>query len=94
MIKKRFSKILINYLEMLEIKYVFGIPGAPIKPILEELKKSKKIKFILAKSELGAGYMAEIYSRITGSIGVCLVSSGPGATGMGTALAIECYRSL
>lgn len=83
---KKFSEILIKLLENIGVKYVFGIPGAPIKPILEDINKSKKIKFILAKSELGAGYMAEVYSRVSGKIGVCLVSSGPGATGLGTVL--------
>ncbi|MBU4210373.1 thiamine pyrophosphate-binding protein [Patescibacteria group bacterium] len=87
-LKKKFSEVLVSLLENIGVEYVFGIPGAPIKPILEDISKSKKIKFVLAKSELGAGYMAEVYSRVSGKIGVCLVSSGPGATGLGTALAM------
>ena len=86
--RKKFSEVLVKLLENMGVEYVFGIPGAPIKPILEDINKSKKIKFVLAKSELGAGYMAEVYSRVSGKIGVCLVSSGPGATGLGTALAM------
>ena len=61
-------------------------PGGAILPLYDELKNHKKIKHILVRHEQGAGHAAEGYARSSGKPGVVLVTSGPGATNMVTAL--------
>ena len=68
------------------VEYIFGYPGGAILPLYDELKNHKKIKHILVRHEQGAGHAAEGYSRSSGKPGVVLVTSGPGATNMVTAL--------
>lgn len=82
------AQILIKCLEMEGVDYVFGLPGGAILPTFDALYDSK-LKFILVRHEQGATHMADGYARATGKVGVCLVTSGPGATntvtGLGTA---------
>ena len=68
------------------VEYIFGYPGGAILPLYDELKNHKKIKHILVRHEQGAGHAAEGYARSSGKPGVVLVTSGPGATNMVTAL--------
>ena len=69
-----------------DVEYIFGYPGGAVLPLYDELVKHKNIKHILVRHEQGAGHAAEGYSRSSGKPGVVLVTSGPGATNMVTAL--------
>ncbi|WP_310619138.1 acetolactate synthase 3 large subunit [Flexibacterium corallicola] len=68
------------------VKHVFGYPGGAVLPIYDELIQQDDIEHILVRHEQGAGHAAEGYARSTGKAGVALVTSGPGATNMVTAL--------
>ncbi len=68
------------------VDVVFGYPGGAILPTFDVLHKSP-IRFILTRHEQGAGHMADGYSRATGKVGTAIVTSGPGATNLTTALA-------
>lgn len=89
------AEILIASLLKENVKIVFGIPGGSILPIFDELYNVKdKIKFILTRHEQAAGHMADGYARATGKVGVCLVTSGPGASNLTTALATAYMDSI
>ena len=66
---------------------VFGIPGGAILPLYDPLMDSPKIRHILVRHEQGAGHAAEGYAAATGRVGVCMATSGPGATNLVTPLA-------
>ncbi len=68
------------------VKHVFGYPGGAVLPIYDEIHQQDEIEHILVRHEQGAGHMAEGYARSTGKPGVCLATSGPGATNVVTAL--------
>ncbi|MDR4497606.1 MAG: biosynthetic-type acetolactate synthase large subunit [Candidatus Scalindua sp.] len=80
------SQILIDTLKEEKVEYVFGLPGGAVIPLFDHLFDSD-IKFILTRHEQGAGHMADGYARATGKVGVCIVTSGPGATNLTTAIA-------
>lgn len=80
------SQILIDALKEEKVEYVFGLPGGAVIPLFDHLMDSD-IKFILARHEQGAGHAADGYARATGKVGVCIVTSGPGATNLTTAIA-------
>lgn len=65
------------------VKFVFGIPGGPSIPYIEEFRK-KGIEFILTSNETSAGIMADVTGRLTGIPGVCHATFGPGATNLAT----------
>ena len=65
------------------VKYVFGIPGGPSIPYMEEWRAAG-IEFILTSHEGAAGVMADVTSRITGIPGICHATFGPGATNLAT----------
>ncbi|MBP0902373.1 acetolactate synthase large subunit [Mariniflexile gromovii] len=81
------SDLFIKALENEGVDYIFGLPGEENLDILESIRKSKKIKFILTRHEQGAGFMAATYGRLTGKPGVCLSTLGPGATNLMTTAA-------
>lgn len=81
------AQILIKCLEKEGVDYVFGLPGGAILPTFDALYDSKKLKLILVRHEQGAAHMADGYGRATGRPGVCMVTSGPGATNTVTGLA-------
>jgi len=81
------AEIVFKALEDQNVDHVFGYPGGAVLPIYDELKNHKSIKHILARHEQGAGHSAEGYARSSGKPGVVLVTSGPGATNVVTALA-------
>ena len=85
-IKLSGSRILFNKLTQHNVKYVFGYPGGAILPVLNEFYNQKKIKYVLSKTELGGCFMAEGYSKITQTVGVAMVTSGPGALNTITSL--------
>jgi len=69
------------------VKHLFGYPGGAVLPIYDEIIQQESIEHILVRHEQGAGHAAEGYARSSGRPGVCLVTSGPGATNMVTPLA-------
>src|SRR6187402_1717502 len=74
-------------LEKLGVKDVFGLPGGAIMPFYDELMASTTVRHILVRHEQGAGHAAEGYSATGGQVGVCIATSGPGATNLVTAIA-------
>ena len=81
------AEIVFKVLEDQNVDHIFGYPGGAVLPIYDELKNHKTIKHILARHEQGAGHAAEGYARSSGKPGIVLVTSGPGATNVVTALA-------
>src|SRR5581483_10109162 len=80
------AQILVDCLEQIGVTHIFGYPGGANLPIYDVLFHSK-IHVILNGDERCAGHAAEGYARATGKVGVCLVTSGPGATNLVTPLA-------
>ncbi|EPG75665.1 acetolactate synthase, large subunit, biosynthetic type [Leptospira fainei serovar Hurstbridge str. BUT 6] len=80
------ARLMVELLEEYGVDIVFGYPGGAILPFYDELYKSTKIKHILVRHEQGAVHMAEGYARSTGKLGVCIATSGPGATNLVTGL--------
>tara|TARA_A100000164_G_scaffold37508_1_gene28660 strand:- start:2779 stop:4545 length:1767 start_codon:yes stop_codon:yes gene_type:complete len=80
------AEIVFKCLEDQDVEFIFGYPGGAVLPIYDELKNHSKIKHILVRHEQGAGHAAEGYARSSGKPGVVLVTSGPGATNVVTAL--------
>ncbi|MDC3024834.1 acetolactate synthase 3 large subunit [Candidatus Pelagibacter sp.] len=80
------AEIVFKCLEDQEVEFIFGYPGGAVLPIYDELKNHNTIKHILVRHEQGAGHAAEGYARSSGKPGVVLVTSGPGATNVVTAL--------
>lgn len=81
------AQALIRSLEDLGVEDVFGIPGGAILPVYHEIKDNTKFRFVLMRHEQAAGHAAEGYALATGKVGVCIVTSGPGATNVVTAIA-------
>ncbi|WP_339770008.1 acetolactate synthase large subunit [uncultured Paraglaciecola sp.] len=77
------SDLFVKALEAEGVEYIFGIPGEENLDLLESLRDSD-IKLILTRHEQGAGFMAATYGRLTGKVGVCLSTLGPGATNLVT----------
>lgn len=80
------SDLFVKALEAEGVEYVFGIPGEENLDMLESLRTSS-IRLILTRHEQAAGFMAATYGRLTGNVGVCMSTLGPGATNLVTAAA-------
>ena len=80
------SELLIKFLENLGITHIFGIPGSHILPVYDALCDSP-IQSVLAKHEQAAAFMAGGYARVTGRVGACITTAGPGATNLVTGIA-------
>lgn len=80
------SELFIRCLENEGVEYIFGIPGEENLDVMDALLDSS-IKFITARHEQGAAFMADVYGRLTGKAGVCLATLGPGATNLITGVA-------
>ena len=80
------SDLLVSALENEGVEYIFGIPGEENLDFLESLRNSS-IRLVLTRHEQAAGFMAATYGRLTGKVGVCLSTLGPGATNFMTAAA-------
>ncbi|HIW28403.1 MAG TPA: acetolactate synthase large subunit [Candidatus Luteococcus avicola] len=80
------AQALVASLERLGVEVVFGLPGGAILPAYDPLYDSK-IRHILVRHEQGAGHAAEGYATATGRVGVCIATSGPGATNLVTPIA-------
>jgi acetolactate synthase-1/2/3 large subunit len=81
------AEVLVASLEREGVDTIFAYPGGASQFLHQALTKSKKIRTILPRHEQGGGFMAAGYSRATGRTGVCMATSGPGATNLVTALA-------
>ena len=77
------ADLFVQALEAEGVEYIFGIPGEENLDLLESLRHSS-IKLVLTRHEQGAGFMAATYGRLTGKVGVCLSTLGPGATNLVT----------
>ena len=71
-------------LERAGVRWVFGVPSGPVLPLIEALRQSDTVDFVLTASETSAGFMAEAVGRLTGIPGVCVSTVGPGATNLAT----------
>jgi len=81
------AQSLVRSLEEADVDVVFGIPGGAILPAYDPLMDSKKVRHILVRHEQGAGHAAEGYAYSSGKVGVCMATSGPGATNLVTPIA-------
>ena len=81
------AQSLVRSLEALGCEAVFGIPGGTILPAYDPLLDSTKLRHVLVRHEQGAGHAATGYAQATGRVGVCMATSGPGATNLVTPLA-------
>ncbi|WP_275412196.1 acetolactate synthase large subunit [Sphaerisporangium rufum] len=81
------AQALVRALEHVGVDTVFGIPGGAILPAYDPLYDSTKVRHVLVRHEQGAGHAAEGYAQATGRVGVCMATSGPGATNLVTAIA-------
>ena len=87
MTKMSGAKALVESLEQQNVDTIFGILGGAILPVYDELCGNEKIRHILARHEQGAAHAAEGYARASGRVGVCMATSGPGATNLVTGIA-------
>ncbi len=80
------AELVIKLLEMRGVEHIFGYPGGAIMPIYDALYQSK-VKHYLCRHEQGGAFSAIGYARSSGKVGVCMATSGPGATNLITSLA-------
>jgi catabolic acetolactate synthase len=85
--RQRPAAVVVNSLVNAGVKLVFGIPGAKVDPLFNELTDHPDIKLVVCRHEQNAGFIAAAIGRLTGRPGVCVVTSGPGGTNLTTALA-------
>jgi len=81
------AQSLVHSLEAVGADVVFGIPGGAILPAYDPLFDSTAVRHVLVRHEQGAGHAAEGYAQATGRVGVCMATSGPGATNLVTPIA-------
>ncbi|KAA0919486.1 acetolactate synthase large subunit [Dietzia sp. ANT_WB102] len=81
------AQAVVRSLEEIGTEVVFGIPGGAILPVYDPLYDSEKVRHVLVRHEQGAGHAATGYAQATGKVGVCMATSGPGATNLVTPLA-------
>ncbi|GAB3673700.1 acetolactate synthase large subunit [Actinocorallia lasiicapitis] len=81
------AQALVRALENVGVDTVFGIPGGAILPAYDPIYDSLKLRHILVRHEQGAGHAAQGYAQATGKVGVCMATSGPGATNLVTPIA-------
>ena len=88
------SEIIIECLKEQGVDTVFGYPGGAILNVYDELYKHPEIKHVLTSHEQGASHAADGYARSTGKVGVCMATSGPGATNLVTGIATAYMDSI
>ena len=81
------SEILLECLIAEGVEVMFGYPGGAILPTYDAMTKYPQLRHVLVRHEQGASHMADGYSRASGKVGVCIATSGPGATNLVTGLA-------
>jgi len=83
----RGSKVIIKTLMDEKVEHIFGFPGGAVMPLYDEfLEYPKEIRHVLVRHEQGAAHAADAYARVTGKAGVCIATSGPGATNLVTGI--------
>ena len=80
------ARVVLECLHRLGVEDIFGYPGGAVIPIYDEIYKFDKIKHYFARHEQGAAHEADGYARVSGKVGVCLATSGPGATNLVTGI--------
>lgn len=88
------AQALLESLKHEGVDIIFGYPGGTVLPIYDALYHEKKIKHILTRHEQGAAHAADGYARVSGKVGVCLATSGPGATNLTTGIATAYMDSI
>ncbi len=91
--KKTGAQILCESLVREGVEVIFGFPGGAVLPLYDTLPQFPKLRHILVRHEQGAAHAADGYARATGKAGVCLATSGPGATNLVTGIANACLDS-
>ncbi|GMA25321.1 hypothetical protein GCM10025864_30800 [Luteimicrobium album] len=81
------AESIVKSLEAVGVDTVFGIPGGAILPLYDPLMDSQKLRHILVRHEQGGGHAASGYAHASGKVGVCMATSGPGATNLVTPIA-------
>ncbi|GAA1606345.1 acetolactate synthase large subunit [Leucobacter chromiireducens subsp. chromiireducens] len=81
------AQAVLRSLEALGVKDVFGLPGGAVLPLYDAIMDAEKLRHILVRHEQGGGHAAEGYAAASGEVGVCIATSGPGATNLVTAIA-------
>ncbi|MBN3032522.1 MAG: biosynthetic-type acetolactate synthase large subunit [Candidatus Saganbacteria bacterium] len=81
------AQALLESLHREGVEIIFGYPGGVVLPLYDAMYADKRIKHILVRHEQGAAHAADGYARATGKVGVCLATSGPGATNLTTGIA-------
>jgi len=81
------AQAVVRSLEELGVDVIFGIPGGAVLPVYDPLFDSSKLRHVLVRHEQGAGHAASGYAHATGRVGVCMATSGPGATNLVTPIA-------
>ena len=92
--KMKGADILINCLLEQGVETVFGYPGGTVLDIYDALYRNGKLNHILTAHEQGASHAADGYARVTGKVGVCIATSGPGATNLVTGIATAYMDSI
>jgi acetolactate synthase I/II/III large subunit len=88
------AQLLIEAMKEESVDVVFGFPGGVVIPVFDALYGERRLRLVLARHEQGAVHAADGYARSTGRVGVCLVTSGPGATNTVTGLATANFDSV
>lgn len=88
------AQILLECLKKEGITHIFGYPGGAVLPIYDAIFDCKEIEHVLVRHEQGAAHMADGYARSSGKVGVCLATSGPGATNLVTGIATAYMDSI
>jgi len=88
------AQALIESLKREQVEHLFGYAGATICPAVDALSASPEIGYTLVRTEQNAGHMASGYARVSGKVGVCMVTSGPGATNLMTGIATAYMDSI
>jgi acetolactate synthase I/II/III large subunit len=90
----RAAEALVDILEREGVSVIFGLPGGPLLPLYDELVNHPTIRVVLVKHEEAAAYAAFAYARITGKLGVCMATLGPGATNLLAGMPIALVASV
>ena len=91
--RKTGAQILCESLVKEGVEVIFGYPGGAVLPLYDTLPQYPQLRHILVRHEQGAAHAADAYARVTGKAGVCLATSGPGATNLVTGIANACLDS-
>lgn len=85
--KMKGGKALLQQLKLHGVQIMFGYPGGAVIPLYDAIYEEDEIRHVLVRHEQDAGHMAEGYAKVTGKVGVCIATSGPGATNLVTPIA-------